>query len=122
MGINENGLDQPVEGSALASANGQTQKINSQERVLQPPFSVFSQFEKGLYIYIASVAALASPVSSSIYYPAMNTLAEDLHTSLTAISFTVTTYLVLPMLSLSLFSMKTTTYDCDRYFKVYHLL
>lgn len=94
MSINENGLDQPTGGPALASANGQTQKINSRERVVQPPFSVFSQFEKGLYIYIASVAAFASPVSSSIYYPAMNSLAEDLHTSLTNISLTITTYLV----------------------------
>ena len=94
MAMNDNGLDQSTEGSALTSANEQTQKINSQERVVQPPFSVFSQFEKGLYIYIASVAAFASPVSSSIYYPAMNSLAKDLHTSLTNISLTITTYLV----------------------------
>lgn len=121
MGTNEDGLDQSIEGSALASTNREPQKINLQDRVPPPPFSVFSRFEKGLYIYIASLAAFASPVSSSIYYPAMNTLAEDLHTSLTNISLTITTYLV-PSNALPLYFLRrTTTYDCDRYFKVYHL-
>lgn len=121
MGINGDGPDQSTEGSALASTNGETQKTVTQERVLPPPFSVFSKFEKGLYIYVASLAAFASPVSSSIYYPAMNTLAEDLHTSLTNISLTVTTYLV-PSHALPLYFLrKTSNYDYDRYFKVYHL-
>lgn len=59
-----------------------------------PPYSVFSRFEKGTYVYLASLAAFASPVSSSTYYPAMLTLASDLHVSLTEISLTITTYMV----------------------------
>lgn len=62
--------------------------------VEKTPHSVFSQLEKGTYVYIASLAAFASPVSSSIYLPAMTTLAADLHTSLTNISLTITTYMV----------------------------
>jgi multidrug resistance protein len=58
------------------------------------PYSIFPQWQRAVYVYMASLAAFASPVSSSIYYPAMLTLARDLNTSLTNISLTVTTYLV----------------------------
>ncbi len=60
----------------------------------EPPYSVFPKRQRTLYVYIASLAAFSSPVSSSIYYPAMLTLAQDLNTSLTNISLTITTYLV----------------------------
>lgn len=69
---------------------------NTVEDGAAPPHSLFSKLEKGIYIYIASLAAFASPISSSIYYPAMSTLATDLHTSLTNISLTITTYMVIP--------------------------
>ena len=60
----------------------------------EPPHSIFTKWQRVTYVYIASVAAFASPVSSSIYYPAMLSLAEDLNTSLTNISLTITTYMV----------------------------
>jgi hypothetical protein len=60
----------------------------------EPPYSVFSKRQRVVFAYIASLAAFASPVSSSIYYPAMLTLAKDLNTSLTNISLAITTYLV----------------------------
>lgn len=59
-----------------------------------PPHSIFSKRQRILYVYAASIAAFSSPVSSSIYYPAMLTLARDLDTSLTNISLTVTTYMI----------------------------
>lgn len=43
---------------------------------------------------MASLAALFSPLSANIYYPALNTLSEDLHESLSNINLTITTYLV----------------------------
>lgn len=61
----------------------------------EQPYSIFPKRQRVLYVYVASLAAFASPVSSSIYYPAMLTLARDLNTSLTNISLTITTYLVL---------------------------
>lgn len=60
----------------------------------EPPYSIFPKWKRGLYVYVASLAAFASPVSSTIYYPAMLTLASDLHTSLTNISLTITTFMV----------------------------
>ncbi len=61
----------------------------------EPHWSILSEFEKRAYAYASSIAALASPVSSTIYYPAMNILAADLNTSLTNINLTITTYMVL---------------------------
>jgi hypothetical protein len=60
----------------------------------QPPHSVFPKWQRVTYIYIASLAAFTSPVSNSIYYPAMVTLAEDLDTTITKIGFTITSYMV----------------------------
>jgi hypothetical protein len=59
-----------------------------------PQHSVFPKWQRVTYIYIASLAAFTSPVSNSIYYPSMVTLAEDLHTTITRISFTITSYMV----------------------------
>ncbi|KAF2093074.1 MFS general substrate transporter, partial [Rhizodiscina lignyota] len=58
------------------------------------PYSIFPKWQRVVYVYIASVAAFSSPVASSIYYPAMLTLARDLNTSLTNISLTITTYMI----------------------------
>lgn len=94
---------------------------NAVEDGAAPPHSVFSKFEKGIYVYIASLAAFASPVSSSIYYPAMTTLAMDLHTSLTNISLTITTYMVIPTFSTTRSpQVSLTTYN--RYSKVFRQL
>jgi hypothetical protein len=60
----------------------------------EPPYSIFSKWERIIYVYIASVAAFSSPVSSTIFYPAMLTLSNDLHVSLTKISLTITVYMV----------------------------
>lgn len=60
----------------------------------EPPYSVFSRYERLFYAWLASVAAFASPVSTSIYYPALTVLAKDLNTSLGNINLTITTYMV----------------------------
>jgi hypothetical protein len=75
-----------------APASGELQPALQQEQ----PHSIFSKRQCVANVYIASLAAFASPVSSSIYYPAMLTLAHDLNTSLTNINLTITTYVVCP--------------------------
>lgn len=76
---------------------------------LEPAHSIFPKWERVTYVYIASLAAFASPVSSSIYYPAMSALAHDLHTSLTNISLTITTYMVRSALIKKTFPTSTDT-------------
>lgn len=60
----------------------------------KPPFSIFTSSERRFIVVMASLAALFSPLSANIYYPALNTLPEDLHESLSNINLTITTYLV----------------------------
>lgn len=60
----------------------------------EPPFSTFSITEKKLIIVTISFIGLISPLSASIYFPAINTLADDLHVSTSDINLTITTYLV----------------------------
>ena len=79
--------DTPVESE-------QHQQDPAEHQNHEPPFSVFGAREKNFIVMIASLAALFSPLSTNIYYPALNTLSTDLHVSLTKINLTITTYLV----------------------------
>jgi hypothetical protein len=59
-------------------------------------YSVFTVNQKRAIILTASLAAFFSPLSSSIYYPSLPTIATELHVSNSAVNLTVTTYLVRP--------------------------
>lgn len=74
------------------AAPGKGQDEEQQPR--EPPFSIFTSSERRFIVVIASLAALFSPLSANIYYPALNTLSEELHESVTKINLTITTYLV----------------------------
>jgi hypothetical protein len=84
-----------------ASVNEKDEGVSSSEEkdpisepAAEPPYSIFSRHERLFYAWLASVAAFASPVSTSIYYPALTVLAKDLNTSLGNINLTITTYMV----------------------------
>ncbi|KAL9102337.1 MAG: hypothetical protein Q9163_002518 [Psora crenata] len=70
------------------------QPVRQEQEEGEPPFSIFSAREKRFIVIVASIAALFSPLSANIYYPALNTLAKDLHVSLSKINLTITTYLI----------------------------
>jgi hypothetical protein len=70
--------------------NTQLEASISQEQ----PHSIFPKWQRVTYVYIASLAAFSSPVSSNIYLPAMLSLATELRVSLTKISLTITMYMV----------------------------
>ena len=55
----------------------------------------------GIFHTIETKKFSPSPMSGSIYFPATNQIASDLHVTLTQINITVTTYLVSPGHSLS---------------------
>jgi hypothetical protein len=65
-----------------------------EQQLPEPPFSIFTSSERRFIVVMASLAALFSPLSANIYYPALNALSEDLHESLSNINLTITTYLV----------------------------
>lgn len=77
---------QPSDGSTVAPSKSEGEP--------EQPYSVFSKGEIRFIVFCASLAALFSPLSANIYYPALTTLATDLNVSNSLINLTVTTYLV----------------------------
>ncbi|KAL6713148.1 hypothetical protein ACLMJK_009269 [Lecanora helva] len=55
-------------------------------------FSIFSSTQKRAIAVAGSCAAFFSPASSNIYFPALVTIARDVHVSLSQINLTITTY------------------------------
>ncbi|KAK6008363.1 hypothetical protein QM012_000266 [Aureobasidium pullulans] len=81
---------------------------NSVSAIEQPPedgglYSVFTPTQKKWIVFTASLAGFFSPLSGSIYYPALNTIADDLGITATKVNLTVTTYMIVqglaPMLT-----------------------
>ncbi|KAJ5725559.1 Kynureninase [Penicillium malachiteum] len=62
-------------------------------------YSVFTRSQKRFIVFMASWAGFFSPVSSQIYFPALNTLAKDLHVSNSLINLTLTSYMIFQGLS-----------------------
>lgn len=58
------------------------------------PYSVLGRHQKHVILFIAGFAAMFSPLSSFIYYPALSNIAQDLHTSLGRINLTITSYMI----------------------------
>lgn len=58
------------------------------------PFHVLHKKQKWLLVYLVSLAAMFSPLSSNIYFPAIDTIATDLHTNTSLVALTVTVYMV----------------------------
>ncbi|KAJ5473925.1 Kynureninase [Penicillium sp. IBT 31633x] len=62
-------------------------------------YSVFTVKQRRYIVFMASWAGFFSPVSSQIYFPALNTLARDLHVSNSLINLTLTSYMIFQGLS-----------------------
>lgn len=62
-------------------------------------YSVFSTGLKRYIVIAASCAGFFSPLSSQIYFPAVNTLSKDLNVSISLINLTMTSYMVSPIVS-----------------------
>jgi hypothetical protein len=58
------------------------------------PYSVFSKWEKNLVSFLIAFASMFSPLSSFIYYPAITSMATDLHVSIELINLSITTYMI----------------------------
>ncbi|KAK5115734.1 hypothetical protein LTR62_000823 [Meristemomyces frigidus] len=63
--------------------------------VHEEDYSAFTIGQKRLIIAIGSFTAWLSPMSGSIYYPALNSIAADLHVTSSKVNLTVTTYLII---------------------------
>lgn len=66
----------------------------SVSRSSEAAYSIFTENQKRFIVFIASWAGFFSPVSSQIYFPALNTLARDLNVTNSLINLTLTSYMV----------------------------
>jgi hypothetical protein len=57
-------------------------------------YIVFTKSQKRLIILAAALASAFSPLSANIYFPALNSIAKDLHVTPSQINLTITTYMV----------------------------
>ncbi|KAL2831409.1 major facilitator superfamily domain-containing protein [Aspergillus cavernicola] len=62
-------------------------------------YSVFTRSQKRYIVFLASWAGFFSPVSSHIYFPALNSVADDIDVSSTLINLTLTSYMIFQGLS-----------------------
>ena len=85
-------LPQEKEGHLQTSQNAGLEPSSELSKVSTKQFSVFTTKEKKLIIVAGSLAGFFSPLSSTIYFPALNTIAAALHVSNSDINLTVTTF------------------------------
>ncbi|MCJ1405016.1 hypothetical protein MMC11_008242 [Xylographa trunciseda] len=69
----------------------------------RPMHSVFSKRQKQYIVFTAAWAGFFSPLSSNIYFPALNTLATELHVSSELINLTLTSYMIFQGLAPTVF-------------------
>ena len=67
---------------------------SEQPATLDVPYSSFTVPQKKAIVFSAALGAVFSPMSTTIYLPALNQIAGDLHVSIAKINLTVTTFLV----------------------------
>ncbi|KAH8701346.1 putative major facilitator superfamily transporter [Phaeosphaeriaceae sp. PMI808] len=63
------------------------------ERIIE--INMFSQKQRWYIVFLVAGAGWFSTLNSFVYYPVLSVLADDLHTSIARINFTVTAYLAI---------------------------
>jgi multidrug resistance protein len=77
------------------SAEPAIEKVDHSTVLASEDYSVFTVGQKRAIIFAGSFAAWFSPMTGSIYFPALDRIGEDLGVSNSAMSITVTTYLIM---------------------------
>jgi hypothetical protein len=79
---------------SLPEATGIVQPEESTPLLPRDKYSSFSTAQKTFIIFTAAFASTFSPFSSNIYYPAINSIARDLHVTPAMMNLTITAYMV----------------------------
>ncbi|KAL8938936.1 MAG: hypothetical protein Q9216_003622 [Gyalolechia sp. 2 TL-2023] len=93
---NRDVIQTPTSAVQLQKPDGNLELEGSSGQVASQPavYSTFSTTSKRCISFTASSAAMFSGLSSFLYYPAVNPLAESLHASIELINLTITSYLI----------------------------
>ncbi|ORY75719.1 major facilitator superfamily transporter [Protomyces lactucae-debilis] len=73
----------------------------------RPVYSTFSKRQKSFITLLVSLASIFSPISATIYVPALPTIAKDLNVSITLVNLSVTSYMIFQGLAPSLWGPLT---------------
>lgn len=68
-----------------------------------PPYSSFTTAQKWYIVFLTAFGGFFSPLSTSIYFPALNALSKDLNVSNGLINLTLTTYMIFQGLAPTVF-------------------
>lgn len=84
----------PIAGSAKETNENPRNGDNDDLPGVGIPFSVFTKPQKLGIVLLVAFASVYSPLSSFIYYPALTAIAKDLHTTLSKVNLTITSYMI----------------------------
>ncbi|KAF7588377.1 hypothetical protein BBP40_005770 [Aspergillus hancockii] len=84
--------DQIIEGNPKETEEHLDQKEPNTEGDI--PYCTLSEHRKISVMLTASFSGIISPISASIYYPALPSLAKDMHVSISLINLSIMTYLI----------------------------
>lgn len=76
----------------------------------EPPYHFMTKKQKWNLVIFVSMAGAFSPLSSNIYFPAINTISSDLRVSPTLVALTITIYMIVQGIAPSLFAVFSDTY------------
>jgi multidrug resistance protein len=93
----------PVARESNGRAFAQDVESLSAETTMAISYSVFTRREKRFIIFMVAWAGLFAPLSAAIYYPALPTLARDMHVSNALINLTVTSFMLFQALAPTIF-------------------
>lgn len=75
-----------------------------------PPYHILSKKQKWNLVVFVSMAGAFSPLSSNIYFPAIDTISTDLGVSATLVALTITVYMVAQGIAPSVFGTFSDTF------------
>ncbi|KAL4940474.1 hypothetical protein BDV06DRAFT_224047 [Aspergillus oleicola] len=90
--------------SSNSSSTESLPKLPPAESEPAQPYHILTTNQKWNLVIFVSLAACFSPLSSNIYFPALNTISSDLHVDAILVSLTITVYMVVQGIAPSLFS------------------
>jgi hypothetical protein len=97
-GSNSNGESQQADTIEPEKAKSTTHEITTTKSLgaesLGKDYSIFRPMEKKFIVFVATMGAFFSPFTTQIYFPALTSIAQDLHVSNSKINLTMTTYMV----------------------------
>ncbi|KAJ2858406.1 Dityrosine transporter 1 [Coemansia erecta] len=80
--------------SGIHNSNHHLDKDHQENQQTELPYSPFSSRTRAMIVIITALTGLVSPLSANMYYPSIQKVRDDLHTTQSSITWTVTAYVI----------------------------